>query len=68
MLVRQSSSPGELVIDPFAGSGSVGVAATRLGRDFLGADLCAEAVAAAAARLGEAGARRDDSRYDAVRR
>lgn len=68
VLVRQSSSPGELVIDPFAGSGSVGVAATRLGRDFLGADLCAEAVAAAAARLGEAGARRDDSRYDAVRR
>ncbi len=59
VLIRQSSSPGELVVDPFAGSGSIGVAAARLGRRFLGNDLCAEAVTVAARRLGEAGARHD---------
>lgn len=61
VLVRQSSEPGELVVDPFMGSGSVGVAATRLGRDFAGNDLCAEAVGIARERLDELGAveRRD---------
>jgi site-specific DNA-methyltransferase (adenine-specific) len=53
IFIRQSSSPGELVIDPFMGSGSVGVAALRLGRDFAGNDICAEAVAITRARLRE---------------
>lgn len=44
VLVTQSSSPGELVIDPFMGSGSVGVAAIRQGRAFAGNDLGQEAV------------------------
>ena len=38
VLIRQSSQPGEVVVDPFMGSGSVGVAAARLGRRFLGND------------------------------
>lgn len=45
VLVRQSSEPGELVIDPFSGSGSVGVAAVQEGRRFLGTDICEQAVA-----------------------
>lgn len=53
VLVRQSSAPGELVVDPFAGSGSVGVASLRLGRRFLGGDICDEAVRIARARLDE---------------
>lgn len=56
VLVTQSSAPGQLVIDPFMGSGSVGVAATRNRRDFLGNDLCAEAVDITRARLLETGA------------
>ena len=44
VLVTQSASPGELVIDPFMGSGSVGVAAIRQGRAFAGNDLGQEAV------------------------
>lgn len=56
VLVRQSTQPGELVIDPFMGSGSAGVAAVTQGRDFLGNDLCEEAVQIARARLLEAGA------------
>ena len=51
VLIHQSSQPGELVADPFMGSGSVGVAATRLGRRFLGNDLNPEAVQTSARRL-----------------
>lgn len=32
------SRPGELVVDPFCGSGTTGIAAVRLGRRFLGID------------------------------
>jgi site-specific DNA-methyltransferase (adenine-specific) len=53
VLINQSSAPGEVVIDPFMGSGSVGVAAVRLGRRFLGNDLNPEAVAIADKRLRE---------------
>jgi site-specific DNA-methyltransferase (adenine-specific) len=55
VLVKQSSAPGELVIDPFFGSGSVGVAALTQGRRFSGNDLCLEAVAVARDRLVAAG-------------
>jgi site-specific DNA-methyltransferase (adenine-specific) len=56
VLVSQSSSPGELVIDPFMGSGSVLVAAAREGRHAMGNDLCEEAVTIAERRLRELGA------------
>ncbi len=58
-LISQSTVPGELVIDPFMGSGSVGVAAVTLGRSFRGNDLCAEAVEITRNRLVEAGGRED---------
>ncbi|HUJ59087.1 MAG TPA: site-specific DNA-methyltransferase [Kofleriaceae bacterium] len=56
VLITQSSEPGQLVIDPFMGSGSVGVAAAGSARHFLGNDLCLEAIDIARARLLEAGA------------
>jgi site-specific DNA-methyltransferase (adenine-specific) len=34
--LRASSSPGDLVLDPFCGSGTTGVAAVSLGRRFIG--------------------------------
>jgi site-specific DNA-methyltransferase (adenine-specific) len=55
VLVRQSSREGEVVVDPFVGSGSVGAAAVRLGRRFLGNDLCEEAVEVSRRRLVAAG-------------
>jgi site-specific DNA-methyltransferase (adenine-specific) len=55
VLIEQSSEPGALVIDPFTGSGSVGIAAMRLGRRFAGNDLNPEAVRIAAQRLREFG-------------
>jgi site-specific DNA-methyltransferase (adenine-specific) len=51
VLIRQSSQPGDLVADPFMGSGSVGVGALRLHRRFAGNDLNPDAVAIAAQRL-----------------
>ena len=55
VLIEQSTDPGELVIDPFCGSGSAGVAAARAGRAFAGNDICAEAVDIAYERIREAG-------------
>jgi site-specific DNA-methyltransferase (adenine-specific) len=59
LLIKQSSEQGELVADPFMGSGSVGVAALRLGRRFLGTDLNPEAVELAGRRLREFGEGRE---------
>jgi site-specific DNA-methyltransferase (adenine-specific) len=59
VLVGQSSLPGELVADPFMGSGSFGWAALRKGCHFSGNDIAASALAHARARLsaGEAESR-----------
>lgn len=57
VLIRQSTEPGQVVVDPFMGSGSVGVAAVTSGRSFAGNDLCQEAADITRARLREANAR-----------
>ena len=44
VLVNNSSHPGDLVIDPFMGSGSTGVAALKNGRKFWGNDISARAI------------------------
>ena len=59
VLVKQSSQPGDVVADPFMGSGSVGVAALRLGRRFIGTDLNPEAVRLSAQRLRQFGEGRE---------
>ena len=56
VLVRQSSSPGEIVLDPFMGSGSTGVAAVRNARHFAGNDVADEALSLSSERLLGAGA------------
>jgi site-specific DNA-methyltransferase (adenine-specific) len=55
VLVSQSTEFGEVVIDPFMGTASAGVAAVRHGRRFWGNDLCREAVEIARQRLAEHG-------------
>jgi len=53
-LVLALTRPGGLVFDPFAGSGSAGVAALAHGRRFLGAEVAGEYVGIAERRLAEA--------------
>lgn len=53
-LVRLITPPGGLVLDPFAGSGSTGVAALAEGREFLGVELTPEYAEIAKARLEHA--------------
>jgi hypothetical protein len=38
-IISALTAPGDLIVDPFAGSGSVGLAAERFHRRFIGADL-----------------------------
>jgi site-specific DNA-methyltransferase (adenine-specific) len=49
--IRIASQPGDLVLDPFVGSGTTAVAASRLGRRFLGLELNPEYVELAERRL-----------------
>jgi site-specific DNA-methyltransferase (adenine-specific) len=49
--VQASSRPGELCLDPFAGSGTLGAVAAKLGRRFLLMDSSADAVAVMQRRL-----------------
>jgi site-specific DNA-methyltransferase (adenine-specific) len=51
-IVRVHSEPGDLVIDPFAGSGTTGEAAARLGRGYLLVDQNPDAVRVMRERLG----------------
>ena len=55
ILVNQSSERGDIVADPFMGSGSVGVAALREGRRFVGTDLNPEAARVSAERFRQFG-------------
>lgn len=54
-IVRATSLPGSLVIDPFCGSGTTLVAAARAERSFAGSDIGELAIATTQKRLAEAG-------------
>jgi site-specific DNA-methyltransferase (adenine-specific) len=56
-LVLASSNPGDLVLDPFSGSGTTVVVAEQLGRRWLGCDTNAEYNQWAIKRLENAGGR-----------
>ncbi|HSQ62365.1 MAG TPA: site-specific DNA-methyltransferase [Polyangiaceae bacterium] len=52
-IVSALSSPGEIVLDPYAGSGTTLAVAARLGRAFVGMDQSSVAIDTACARLRE---------------
>lgn len=52
-LIRRLSSPRDLVVDPFAGSGTTLVAAKELGRRWLGTEIDANTAAVARKRVME---------------
>lgn len=53
-LLADFTDPGELILDPYAGSGTTAVAAARLGRRFVGFERDAEMHAKAVQRLSRA--------------
>jgi site-specific DNA-methyltransferase (adenine-specific) len=57
-MVQASSRPGDLCLDPFAGSGTLGAVAARLDRRYLLMDESPEAVRVMRARLAQAAAER----------
>jgi modification methylase len=50
-VILSSSRPGDLVLDPFFGTGTTGAVAKRLGRRFIGIERHAEYAAVAQARI-----------------
>ena len=50
-IVEVSSNPGDLVVDPFSGSGTTCVVAARLGREYFGVDISKDYVREAARRI-----------------
>ena len=54
-LIRIFSAPGGLVFDPFAGTGSTGVAALLEGREFAGSEIDTEMSTIANQRIAETG-------------
>lgn len=44
VMIKQSTLPGDIVLDPFAGSGSTLMAAQRSGRKSLGFDISRDAI------------------------
>lgn len=53
-VITASSRPGAVVLDCFAGSGSTGIAALALGREFIGVEKCPTWHEKASERLAEA--------------
>lgn len=53
-LVEMAAKPGELVVDPFLGSGTTALACLATGRRFLGADVDPGAVSLTLERLAAA--------------
>ena len=42
MIILASTLPGDLILDPFNGSGTTGKVAVRLGRSYIGVDIARE--------------------------
>jgi site-specific DNA-methyltransferase (adenine-specific) len=53
-IIAASSKPGAVILDAFAGSGSTGIAALDMGRDFVGIDKDEEWAEYARARIAKA--------------
>lgn len=58
VLIKANSNEGDVILDPFMGSGSTGVAALKLNRKFIGCDISSEYFEIAKERLKKYNIRR----------
>jgi len=63
-VIRLFSAPGDLVIDPFLGSGTTAVAAIQLGREWMGFELDPEYALVAESKIIAAAVAHDESSDD----
>ena len=54
-IVLASTEEGQVILDPFCGSGTTGVEAVRFGRKFIGIDICQEYLEISKKKIGEGG-------------
>ena len=54
LIQRACPTPSGIIIDPFSGSGTTGMAASRLGYRFIGIEMCPEYAAISMARIAAA--------------
>jgi DNA modification methylase len=59
-IIAASSNPGDLVLDPFIGSGTTAAAAVQLDRDYMGIDISKQYVVNTRARLKELKVKRNN--------
>ena len=52
-IIKASSNPGDLVLDPFIGSGTTAIAAARLGRNYFGVDVSPDYVKRSRRRIAD---------------
>lgn len=60
-LIEMMSNPGDTILDPFCGSGSTGLAAVLLGRNFIGVELREDRVEDARQRFEQIGAKESEA-------
>ena len=65
-LVERVTEPGEVILDPFMGAGTTGVAALRLGRRFVGIEIDPSYFDLSCRRIEEA-ARQPDMLYERIK-
>lgn len=53
-IIERFTNPGDMILDPFLGGGTTGVAAVSMGRKFIGSDIVAENIAITEQRIKEA--------------
>lgn len=67
-VLLSSTNPGDVILDPFFGSGTTGAAAKKLGRKFIGIEMCDEYISAAKQRIAEIAAPKDLSFLEVTRK
>ncbi|MBI1924802.1 site-specific DNA-methyltransferase [Candidatus Poribacteria bacterium] len=65
-IVLMSSQPGDVILDPFVGTGTTAIAAKRLGRHFIGMDLDAEYAQIAREKVARARSSRYGGKYVSI--